>query len=111
MIGLWRVTDQSTEPAALQEPLVTDQNPNADVLHELRNRTEAQKQRDWDAHNYTGRPCKHCGGPILRFPVSVSRNRRRDTKYCSGKCRTAACRKREKVGIKKRTDGKLQHKE
>ena len=83
------VTDQSTEPDTLQEPPVTDQH------------TEAEKIREYDSYTYTGRKCGNCGGPLRRFPVTVRRNRRRDTRYCSGKCRTAACRKREKPVLRR----------
>jgi hypothetical protein len=71
---------------------VTDQKPDADVLQDV-----------WDLPWRRRWRCEVCGAPMRRdYAYKRVRSRRKDAKYCSGKCRTAACRKRGKDGIKKR---------
>lgn len=79
---------------------VTDRSTGTDVLQPCRN--------DWHNRGRGCQKCRYCGGCIFGRPPRRAGFTRRDTKYCSGKCRTAACRKREKAGIKEETDGKLQ---
>jgi len=61
---------------------VTDHNPVADVLRPCLNY--------WHPHC---QHCRHCEGCIRGRSLNC-RSKRRDTKYCSVRCRVAACRKR-----------------
>lgn len=73
---------------------VTDQRTASDALHAWasENRWDHPKHKQW--------LCEGCGGRLTELPrKSHARKRRFDTKFCSGKCRTAACRKRNTIDI------------
>jgi hypothetical protein len=63
---------------------VTDQSTDADVL-------QPSCLNHWHPH------CRHCKRCIRGR--SGSRSKRYDTKYCSGKCRVAACRERKASAV------------
>jgi len=104
------VADQVPAVDVLQEPLVTDKGPDADVLQEpwesivlsqetldsIRRNSEAAAQCSAGNGNHPRcKRCKYCRGCLKEHAPRRQGFKRRDTKYCSGKCRTAACRKRK----------------
>jgi hypothetical protein len=74
---------------------VTDQVPAADVLQ------RCTRPRHCRHCRYCKR-CIRCVRPqSVSHSAKANRDTRKDTKYCSGKCRTAACRKRQNPVLEK----------